>query len=246
MLFFSPFIFGITSFFTTRNIKNKHATHHPFCIYHINLAVFPTVFSSMNGFTIHFIGVGCYLLHHLSSSINIKQNALTNGPSSLFIIYYFSCIFFNLIHVYYIYIDVLPITSLGVLPTIFFGSSTITLPSPLHLLDILHASPSVLPSIHPFSSNYDKLCYLTARQSTMATNTKLLKFSSEHAVCIDTGASCSISNLLTASPQSMLVSRCLFAILGVTIAATSSSKLGILFGTLLANMLKGLLIVVIQ
>jgi hypothetical protein len=45
-----------------------------------------------------------------------------------------------------------------------------------------------------------------AWQSTMNTNTKLMRFSSEQAICIDTGASCSISNnisdFITFAPSS--------------------------------------------
>jgi len=40
----------------------------------------------------------------------------------------------------------------------------------------------------------EKLCYLTAWQSSVLQTSKLMRFSSDRAVCIDTGASCTISN----------------------------------------------------
>jgi hypothetical protein len=195
MLFFSPFIIGITSFLHYK--KNKKQTYNLPSLLHIPYKLGPV----NDCVLIYEWFYNTFYWHRSSSSSSsffIHKHSMKRSYKrpviSLHHLLFFIYILFNFIHVYYIYIDVLPTTSLGVLPTIFFGSSTFTLPSPLHLLDILHTSPSVLPSIHPLSSNYDKLCYLTAWQSSMATNTKLMKFFSEYAVCIDTGASCSISN----------------------------------------------------
>jgi hypothetical protein len=44
------------------------------------------------------------------------------------------------------------------------------------------------------SSNHDKLCYLHAWQSSNSSAMKILCFSSNQPICIDTGASCCISN----------------------------------------------------
>ncbi len=51
-----------------------------------------------------------------------------------------------------------------------------------------------MPSISVNSTDQQKLCYLMAWQSTNASTSKLMKFSSEKALCIDSGASCCISN----------------------------------------------------
>jgi hypothetical protein len=55
----------------------------------------------------------------------------------------------------------------------------------------------LLPPMHPItahSTNHQNLCYLTAWQSTHASTSRMMKFSSEKALCIDSGASCCISN----------------------------------------------------
>ncbi len=44
-------------------------------------------------------------------------------------------------------------------------------------------------------TNQDKLCYLHAWQSTNASTIRLLRFSSNRPICINTGASCCISNV---------------------------------------------------
>jgi hypothetical protein len=51
-----------------------------------------------------------------------------------------------------------------------------------------------LTSINNESSDQQKLGYLSAWQSMASKNIKLMKFSDSHPICIDTGASCCISN----------------------------------------------------
>jgi hypothetical protein len=60
-------------------------------------------------------------------------------------------------------------------------------------------SSSVLSTIPTFidssSTNDDKLCYLSAWHTTMNDNSSLMNFSPcSNAICVDTGATCCISN----------------------------------------------------
>jgi hypothetical protein len=51
-----------------------------------------------------------------------------------------------------------------------------------------------IPTLKPLLTESDKLSFLTAWQSTTATSVRLMKFSNDQAICIDTGASVCISN----------------------------------------------------
>jgi hypothetical protein len=80
--------------------------------------------------------------------------------------------------------------------------------------------------IDPTSTDLQKRCYLSAWQSTHTSNARLLRFSSERAICIDTGASCSVSNnkndFITFSPSSSAVLKGISS--GLAIAGTGTIK----------------------
>jgi hypothetical protein len=57
-----------------------------------------------------------------------------------------------------------------------------------------HYPSTTCPSLTPFSSNHEKLCYLHAWKSSNSSTMQILRFSSDNPICIDTGASCCISN----------------------------------------------------
>jgi hypothetical protein len=196
MPFFSPFLLGIISFiFLSSNKYKQHAYYSP------SLLHIPYKLGPLTDCILIYEWFYNSFYYRLNSSSQLFPSITTYSTKrhqkqpviSLHHLLFFIYIFFNILLVYSIHIDILPISYLGVLPAIFLGGCTITHPSPLILLDTLYSSSIVLPSIQPTSSNHDKL-YLTAWQSTMNANTKLMKFSSEQAICIDTGASCSISN----------------------------------------------------
>jgi len=56
-----------------------------------------------------------------------------------------------------------------------------------------HFTP-MASTILPTSSNHDQLCHFFGWQSTNASTSRHMKFSSDKALCIDSGASCCISN----------------------------------------------------
>jgi hypothetical protein len=103
--------------------------------------------------------------------------------------------------------DLLSIHSLGLLPLIICGSFLLSTKVTANTSSA--TTNHSLPTITAMSTDSDKLCYLTAWQSAQSNNTKLLRFSSDRAVCIDTGASCCISNnksdFLTFAPSSSTV-----------------------------------------
>jgi hypothetical protein len=86
--------------------------------------------------------------------------------------------------------------------------------------------PPSLPEIDSNSTNLQTRCYLSAWQYIHASNTRLLKFSSDRPVCIDTGASCCISNnkddFITFAPSSSTVLKGISS--GLTIAGTGTIK----------------------
>jgi hypothetical protein len=99
----------------------------------------------------------------------------------------------------------------------FISSMKISIKHPLV------SSVPALPSLTPLSTNYEKLCYLTAWQSLQASNARLMKFSSECAIYIDSGSSCCISNnkadFLTFAPSSSTILQ------GISIVASKSLAL---------------------
>jgi hypothetical protein len=107
----------------------------------------------------------------------------------LFLIY----VLVNIIIVTTIYIYDLLLHSLSLVPLSILGTYTLS-PSaqPNYFL-----SPSDLSSFTPVSnesSDQQKLSYLSTWQSMASKNIKLMKFSDSHPICINTGASCCISN----------------------------------------------------
>jgi len=108
----------------------------------------------------------------------------------LFLIY----IFINLLIVYFIQADTLPLRCLGIIPSL-------SLCTPLYFVTMTRSVNASHPSrnnhVYPsrkLHTNSDKLCYLTAWKSSILQTSKLMRFSSNRAVCIDTGASWTISN----------------------------------------------------
>jgi hypothetical protein len=111
---------------------------------------------------------------------------------------------FSLHHLsFFIYIIFTSFVTLGVhqhvLPSIILGTPPAMIlcwcsssSSFIHRFQQLPISSTCL--INAYSTNYQKLCYLTAWQSTHASTLRLMEFSSDKALCIDSGASCCISN----------------------------------------------------
>jgi hypothetical protein len=64
----------------------------------------------------------------------------------------------------------------------------------LHLMPSFLLHHPLLPDITSLSSNAKKLCYLAAWQTLTDNNTKMMKFTNNKPICIDTGVSCSISS----------------------------------------------------
>jgi hypothetical protein len=102
---------------------------------------------------------------------------------------------------------------------------------PVTSFHLLASSVSTsLPPVNEISTNHQKLCFLSAWQSTAAYNSRLMKFSDDHAICIDTGASCCISNckddLIPFAPSSSTILKGISG--GLSINGTGTLKWNIL------------------
>ncbi len=91
--------------------------------------------------------------------------------------------------------NLLPISSLSIIPTAMLLPM---LPQPsfsisgVTLCSVLSSAPTFIDSS---STDFEKLCYLSAWHTTMNNNSRLMNFSpGGNAICVDTGATCCISN----------------------------------------------------
>jgi hypothetical protein len=188
----------------------------------------------MNGFIIFIITMS-YLITHLPvflfTNDNIQKRKCYNHPLSLHHIFFFIWILTNFILAFGVSCDILSLSPLGLtssLVCIYFISS-MKISIKLTLVCLVCSVPALLP-ITPLSPNYEKLCYLTAWQSAQAFTARLWKFFSEGAICIDSGASCCISNkkadFLTFAPSTSTILQGISS--GLKIAGTGTLKWTIL------------------
>jgi hypothetical protein len=118
---------------------------------------------------------------------------------SLHHLFFFIYLLLNCSIIGAIYIHCIPLTSLGIIPSSLI-ISTITSRNHRYVPNSFKTPnrcqyPSSLTFSHSDSSNTEKLCYLTAWQSVTKENLKIMNFSpGSTPICINTGASCSISN----------------------------------------------------
>jgi hypothetical protein len=130
---------------------------------------------------------------------NIQPSSSTKRNLPFWTIFILLYIFLNLLLTSKIYHGDAPLSFLGYLPTIMiFGYIPFYIP-PYEQLQFLHThnNINVLPSLpQQLHSNMDKLAYLSAWHSLhQQQSPRLLHFSpGGKPVCIDTGASCCISN----------------------------------------------------
>jgi hypothetical protein len=113
---------------------------------------------------------------------------------SLHRIFFFIYIFINIFIVTTIHAHELSLLYLSIIPFSLLGSSPFFFRSHHHPFHISNTIQPTLPSITNLLSNHQKLCYLSAWQSTASHNMILMKFSNDKPICVDTGASCCISN----------------------------------------------------
>jgi hypothetical protein len=112
----------------------------------------------------------------------------------LFLVY----IIINLHMTILIKADQLPISTLSIFPTLFGCALLYTNHKHKHDQFIpaiqQHHTMQISPPLTPLKTNTEKLCYLHAWQSSPSSSMRILRFSSNAPICIDTGASCCISN----------------------------------------------------
>ena len=138
-----------------------------------------------------------FVLHHNTTrpsihSVSYRRSSkrlyqLLSKHHILFSIYLLSIMTLT----YGVHTDTLPISVLSIPPFFIFSSLLVN-----HIQPSLPkvCSSTVLPSRTSLSTDLEKRCYLSAWQSTCSSNPRILHFSSDKALCIDTGASCCISN----------------------------------------------------
>lgn len=147
-------------------------------------------------------------------------------PLSLHHLSFFIYIFVNFTMVYSFHTNDLPLMYLGILSSLFVGASFIYWWSSTNFLHSFVPSSTILPSINKFSSNRQKLCSLTAWQSMSSSTSHLMIFFDERAICINTGASCWISNskedFFTFAPSSSSVLQGIGS--GLSIAGSGTIK----------------------
>jgi hypothetical protein len=110
----------------------------------------------------------------------------------LFLVY----ILLNLSIVVSIHQNILPMGTLGILPTIISCTYIHEIQAKTFKKTSSTCSPSRIidPSLINLQTNKDKLCSLSAWQSSNNNTMRLLRFSSSRPICIDTSPSCCISN----------------------------------------------------
>jgi hypothetical protein len=177
MLLFSPFLFCITAFTRSSSKTSSNYTYYSPLLLHTPYKLGPITNCILVYEWFYNLYYHCppSRFSSLSSLHKSSSDRLLHRPHlSLHHLLFFIYIIFNVLLVHSVHVDLLPIASLGVLPTIFFGIWYFSSSSSPPFI----APPASLPS--PFSttqqpsSNYEKLCYLTAWQSALATNTKLM------------------------------------------------------------------------
>jgi hypothetical protein len=139
----------------------------------------------------------------IASSTNIKSPK-TYPSFSLHHLLFLVYVLANFLIVSGVYTDQFPLHTLSIIPSITSGlyiyhqNNNIQQQSPLstspplsQICPLLTNQPNTATELN---TNTEKLCYLNTWQSSNAATTRFLCFSSDHPVCIDTGASCCISN----------------------------------------------------
>jgi hypothetical protein len=146
-----------------------------------------------NVYTHFVLSHNIYFKQHVHKRHHQKRKYPSPSLHHLLFLVYISV---NVLLVLQIQAEHLPIATLGIIPTTI-GCTL------LHHNRKISNRPQHMPFFNHYnkfspslttSSNHDKLCYLHAWQSSNSSAMKLLCFSSNQSICIDTGASCCISN----------------------------------------------------
>jgi len=200
VLFSHIVLFNITSFLhsssytTTRNLNKTfiptlYIHHLPSklgCFYNC-IYIYEWFFNQHSSFVLHHNTTrpSIHSVSYRRSSKRLYQ--LLSKHHILFSIYLLSIMTLT----YGVHTDTLPISVLSIPPFFIFSSLLVN-----HIQPSLPkvCSSRVLPSRTSLSTDLEKRCYLSAWQSTCSSNPRILHFSSDKALCIDTGASCCISN----------------------------------------------------
>ena len=219
MFLLSP-ILVLHSYITTSTNNNKtshlpttpllHVPYHSRLSH--NVILIYESFYNQYTFLVHQANITNFLSQKSRKTNGIRLRKRQYPALSLHHMLFFVYLLLNIIIVSGIHQNNLPIQALGFMPSIISALHMYQQQNKRHECNQifqLHSSkhqatqknidsPSstaLSPPLTKLHTNQEKLCYLHAWQSTNASTMRILRFSSNRPICIDTGASCCISNV---------------------------------------------------